>query len=371
MLLYHLKNACRGYLRNTKFTFLNLMSLVTGLFVAYVGISYINFEKNYESFHENSDNIYRLARTYRSQDYSIVGFPNWSDSNAEEQKQQAETLRNSLGIEEVTQFIISANSEFIRHGEIQNSSDGILTTNTPSGFVSIFTWKPILGSLDNFSKGKNKALLTRSVAEKLFGPESLNNPDLINKQLQIGSIEYEIAAIIQDVPVNSHFNFNIALSNDKIDFWGSRIYLSTLDNSNIQEIEKQINSTLATINPRLQNDQLYAGHFLQPIQTIHLNSKILYESKAPGNTAYITLIGFFALFILVLTLFNYTNLTLAIKSKESKSIGVRKAMGAQNVVIIFQFILEGVLLSIIALPIVGILISNFLPSFNKLMDDPF
>jgi putative ABC transport system permease protein len=363
----YLKIAFRGYLRNRKFTALNLMSLVAGLFVAYVGISYISFENSYESFHENSDQIYRLARTYRSQDYSVIGFSNWSDDTAESQQVQAETFKSSPGIENVTQFITSPNTEFIQSGESQIQSDGILTTNTPAGFVNMFTWEPILGTLESFSSGNKKAMLTASVAEKLFGPDYSSQSGLINSSVQIGGEDYELAVIIQDVPVNSHFDFHVAISSSRIDYWGSRIYVQTNEKSDCKEVESQLNKTIAVFNPRLAKEELYAGHYLQPIQDIHLNSNILYESKTPGNTNYITLIGFFAGFILVITLFNYANLTLAIKSKESKTIGVRKAMGAQNSMITTQFLMEGVLLSLIALPFVGLLISLVIPQFNALM----
>jgi putative ABC transport system permease protein len=363
----YLKIAFRGYLRNRKFTALNLMSLVAGLFVAYVGISYISFENSYESFNENSDQIYRLARTYRSQDYSVIGFSNWSDDTAESQQGQAETFKSSPGIENVTQFITSPNTEFIRSGESQIQSDGILTTNTPAGFVNMFTWEPILGTLENFSSDTKKVMLTASVAEKLFGSDYSSQSGIINSSVQIGGEDYELAAIIQDVPVNSHFDFHVALSLGRIDYWGSRIYVQTNEKSDFKEVESQLNKTIAVFNPRLAKEELYAGHYLQPIQDIHLNSNILYESKTPGNTNYITLIGFFAGFILVITLFNYANLTLAIKSKESKTIGVRKAMGAQNSMITTQFLMEGVLLSLIALPFVGLLISLAIPQFNALM----
>lgn len=367
MLKNYLKIALRGYLRNRKFTVLNLMSLVAGLFVAYVGISYISFEQSYDGFHENSDRIYRLARTYRSQDYSVIGFPNWSDGTAEEQQRQVETFRSSPGIEKITQFISSPYVEFIRSGESQIQNDGILTTNTPSSFVEMFTWQPVLGTLNDFSTGTKKALLTASVAEKLYGSDFYSQTGLINSSIQIGGEDYELAAIIKDVPVNSHFDFSVALSSERIDYWGSRIYLQTTENSEIEAVQDQLNATIATFNPQLAKDELYSKHFLQPIESIHLNSKILYESKTPGNTNYITLIGFFAGFILVITLFNYANLTLAIKSKESKTIGVRKAMGAQNSMITTQFLMEGVLLSLIAIPFVAILISLVIPQFNTLM----
>lgn len=71
---------------------------MVGLFVAYVGISYINFKLSYDKLHADSDNICRLARTYRSQDYSVIGFLNYSGSEADVQQRQIETLKTTLGV---------------------------------------------------------------------------------------------------------------------------------------------------------------------------------------------------------------------------------------------------------------------------------
>ncbi|WP_373523451.1 ABC transporter permease [Aquiflexum sp.] len=134
-----------------------------------MGLSYIRFENSYEGFHNNSEQIYRLVRTYRSQDYCVIGFPAWSSSSSEEQQRQVESLKSSPGVTDITQFITSPYSEFIRADEKQIPSNGILSTNTPSGFVNMFTWDPLLGYLESFGSGNNKVLLTASLAERLFG----------------------------------------------------------------------------------------------------------------------------------------------------------------------------------------------------------
>lgn len=366
MLKNYFKIAFRGYLRNGKFTVLNLLSLVIGLFVAFVGVSYLVFETSYDQFHQNSDRIYRVAWSYRSQDYSVVGFPS-SVETVEGQLRQAETISSTPGVEEVVQFITSPYPEFIQSAEAKIQQEGILTTNTAKAFGQIFSWQPIIGTLDNFENGVRKAMLTESVAAKLFGLEFKTNSQLIGSTLKIGGEDFELAAVIKDVPINSHFDFKIALNSEKINYWGSRIYILAEPAANPATLEAQINQTFAKINPRMAQDELYRGHFIQPIRDIHLQSSLLYESKNPGNTGYLLLIGFFSAFILIITLFNYTNLTLAIKSRESKMIGVRKAMGAQNSMIISQFLIDGILLSLLAVPLVSILVSLVIPRFNSLM----
>ena len=113
MILTSLKIALRGFLRNRLFTVFNLLSLVAGLFVAYVAIGYIGFEYSYDSFHKNSENIYRLARTYRSQDYSVIGFQHWNDETGAQQLNHIKGFENIPGVQTVAQFITSDALEYV------------------------------------------------------------------------------------------------------------------------------------------------------------------------------------------------------------------------------------------------------------------
>jgi len=367
MIKNYLKIAFRGFLRNRLFTTFNLVSLVIGLFVAYIAIGYIGFEYSYDTFHEKSENVYRLARTYRSQDYSIVQFDNWRDTTATAQIALVKDLKEVPGIKKAAQFIIANNTEFVEWNNEQVQEKDFLTTNTPADFVSIFTWNTKFGSLSNFSNGVNKVILTESSANRIFGENLANADGLIGQAIKIAEDTYTLAAIIEDVPLNSHFDFSMAINTPQIDYWGRRVYLGLDENVEPGEVEAQINTSMATINPRIVDDPLYKKHFLQPIEAIHLKSNILYETKAPGNYRYILILGFFSLFIIVITLFNYANFTLAVKSKQGKSIGIKKAMGAKKGSIALQFIFEGVLLALIALPILAVLIPLLIPTFNTLM----
>ena len=369
MLQNSLKTAFRGYLRNRSFTFLNLLSLVIGLFVAYVAIAYIKYEYSYDKFHENASDIYRLGRTYRNQNYGIIEFENRTGTTTDAQGQlgMIESMKKITGVKNTTQFIISNSPEFIEINGKRIQQQNILTTNTPKSFTEIFSWKLKAGSFKKFNESTNKAIISASTAEKLFGKENTYDESNLQKLIKIGTVSYELAGIIEDVPDNAHFDFEVALNKPIIDYWGSRIYLQLDKNSNSQSVESQINNSINDINPRMAKDSNYQKHFLQAITDIHLKSNSLYDLKPVGNQNYIILIGFFALFITIITLFNYTNLSLAIKSKQSKSIGIKKLMGASNYSIALQFMLEGILLSLLAVAIVGELIFLLIPYFNELM----
>ncbi|MBC8112419.1 MAG: ABC transporter permease [Verrucomicrobia bacterium] len=367
MLLNSLKIALRGYLRNRLFTLLNLLSLVIGLFVAYVAIGYISYEYSYDKFHKNAANIYRLGATFRSQDYSIVGFESGNENSADVQVRQIEKIKTITGIKNATQFVTSSNLEFVTFGNKQIKQGNLLITNTPKSFVNIFSWKLRLGSFEDFSSGSNKVLLTVSTAKKLLGNKVFNDPSVLQQTIKIGSENYALAGIIEDVPSNSHFNFEIAVNKPRIDYWGSRIYVQLDANAKPEVVEKKITSSVGFINPTTAKSPDYKRHFLQTISAIHLQSGILYEPKPTGNRNYIFIIGFFALFIIIITVFNYTNLTLAIKSREGKNMGIKKVIGASDISIAAQFMIEGVLLALVALLVVGLFINLLIPYFNTLM----
>ncbi|WP_289645100.1 ABC transporter permease [Maribacter aestuarii] len=368
MLSTSLKIAFRGFIRNRFFTTFNLLSLVIGLFVAFVAFSYIKWEYSYDEFHENSENVYRLARTYRSQDYSVIGFKTWNEATAAEQQVLISGLKDIPGVETAAQFITSENLEFMEWNGKRVQEKNFLTTNTAQDFVSVFTWKPLAGSLSDFGTNYNRLILTESNANKFYDQHKGNFESLIGEVVQIGDNSYQVSAVIEDVPQNSHFDFSVAISDTRIPYWGSRIYLGLAENSSYKDIEGQINAAMSNINPNVTSDPLYKEHFLQPIEDIHLKSNILYEMKTPGNYTFLILIGGFALFIGIITLFNYANFTLAIKSKQGKSIGIKKAMGAKNKSVALQFFVEGILLALLAIPFLSLLIFLVMPAFNNLMN---
>lgn len=362
----NIKIALRSFLKYRFYTTLNYISLLAGLFVAFVCIEYVRFEYSYDKFHADAKTTYRLTRTYRSQDYSIIDFDNSNDTAAA-QMLRIEKLKNIPGVKDVTQFIISDDAEYIEYENKRFQTKEVLTTNTPASFTSQFTWEPIVGSLSDFSDGKNKVLLTAASAERFFGKALAVSPSVINKVITINNQNYTVAAVIANVPKNSHFNFSIALNKSLIDYWGARIYMNLKENIRPDQIARQINSNVSIISSRLTNDPLYKSHQLQAITDIHLKSNILYELKTPGNYYYIGMIVVFAFFIVIITLFNYSNFTLALKSQQSKSLGIKKAIGASSFNIMGQFILEGVLLAMFAIPPLALLIPLFVPYFNSLM----
>ncbi|MEO2062798.1 MAG: FtsX-like permease family protein [Christiangramia sp.] len=360
----YLKTGFRNLKGNLTFTLLNILSLVIGSLVVYLAIGYLNFENSYDRFHENSEDLYRVVRTQRSQDYATIGFAEWSQTSAEDQLRQIQVFKEINGVEDASQFIISNEPEFLRYKNIDLEQDDVLITNTPESFSEMFSWRVLSGSLKNFSTIKNSVIINESTAKKIT---SGSIQELINQTVEIADKHYTISAVIKDVPKNSHFDFQIAISEDQIPYWGSNLYLQLSENANPKTVLQQFNRDILKANPNLAESDTYKGHYLQKITDIHLNSNILYELKTPGNPTYIYLISAFGILIILITLFNYTNFTIAIKTKQSRTIGIRKVLGASNKAIAVQFLMEAILLVFFTLPVLVLCLILVLPEFNRFM----
>ena len=108
-----LKRIFREYWTNKVYTTINFVGISIGLSIAYFAINYLYFELNYDSSHRKSAHISRLAQSYRGQDYSVIGFPNWSSSDKNEQQNWIKSIKSTNGVVDATQFMISPSKEFL------------------------------------------------------------------------------------------------------------------------------------------------------------------------------------------------------------------------------------------------------------------
>ena len=86
---------------------------------------------------------------------------------------------------------------------------GTLLYVDPSIF-SMFTYHFIKGNASGAMKELNDAVITEMTAKKYFGTE-----DPIGKALRYNNQDYIVRAVIEDLPVNAHLQFNILLNYEK------------------------------------------------------------------------------------------------------------------------------------------------------------
>jgi len=104
--------------------------------------------------------------------------------------------------------------------------------------------------------------------------------------------------------------------------------------------------------------------FLQPLKDIHLRSRLEQEIEPNGNIAYVYMFSLIAVFVLLIACINFMNLSTARSVNRAKEVGVRKTLGSLRNQLVWQFLFESILLSLIALVMALSIVGLVLPIFR-------
>ena len=233
----------------------------------------------------------------------------------------------------------------------------------------IFTFSTIKGRQSNPLSDRGSIVLTTSMARKFFGTE-----EPIGRTISLDKMDYQVSAIVEDLPENSHFHFNFLAPLHSMkwietyDSWQSygALYtyalLSPEVEAKIFEQKVQDFRDQYPVFPGIISNRL----FLQPLEGIHLHSHFD-EIEVNNTVANLVILTTLAGFILLLACINFINLATARSAHRAREIGVRKVLGSTKSQLVKQFVGESVLISLLAAALAIALAKLFLPSFSHLV----
>ena len=378
MLKSHLTLAIRNLLKRKLYSFINIFGLAVGVAVCLVILKYVDFELSYDTFHKNAKNIYRTTTThYQNGDLRGV---NTISSYAQGPSLLAD-------IPEVKRYIRT----HPMYGGSVISYDG--STGDPviffendiqwvdSTFLDAFTYTAIQGDLNSALDRPNSVVITRKTASKYFGRDE----DPLGKILKVSGGwsdgDYEVSAVIEDVPENSHFTFDFLLpmhnllrsgqyTND--DGWGWTNFYTYIELNPHADL-KAVEAKFPAFIDKYRGKELAESNSknvlnLQPILDIHLSPGLAYD---PSATISINTIYFFiiiSIFILSIAWVNYINLSTARAMERAREVGIKKSIGALKSQLISQFIFESVLVNFLGVVIAAFIAIGLLPVLGDIVN---
>jgi putative ABC transport system permease protein len=370
----NLKLALRHMWKHKTHVLINTLGLAIGIaFFIMIGL-FIIYELSYDKFNVNKDRIYRLLLDGKIGEQEILGSFTPAPMAAafkEEIPDIVEAVRMDNWGETV-----------IRYEDKTFIEDHFVLAD--STFFNIFSIPLIKGNPQQALNAPHKVVLTESAARKYFGDE-----DPIGKMLLVGTdtTHYSVTGICKDVPENSHFEFNMLGSflthwraNNEI--WLSNsfaTYVLLAKGASSKDVEEKIKPVLLKhIGPELQQymgvspeDFAAAGGrygiLLQPLLDIHLNPDVDTQFKQPNDRKYIYIFALVAIAILIIAVINYMNLATAQSAGRAHEVGLKKVVGSGKGELIWQFLVESIIFSILSLIIAILLIEFLLPYFNNLV----
>ena len=370
----YLKVALRNLWKQKSFSAINIIGLATGLCCFLLIAMYVVDELSYDRFHQKANRIYRISADIRFNGNSMH-FTQTPDI-------MAQTLKKDYPeIEAYTRIFVNSGPKLIKKGSefINEARVG----HVDSTFFNVFTVPAIQGNTQTALNEPNTVVLTKSAATKYFG-----TTDAVGKAIETNdntSTVYKVTAVVEDVPKNSHFNFEFFFSMDNVDYpWGQHLsnnfhsYLLLKPGVDAKAFGKKAMNqyvegyVLPAAKQFMQIGSMeefrkagnYLYYSLEPLTRLHLYSDRNYEITPPGNIQYIYIFSAVAFFILLIACVNFMNLTTARSANRAKEVGIRKVLGTERRSLIAQFLSESTLMAILSLLIALGLTYLVLPLFN-------
>jgi putative ABC transport system permease protein len=362
MLKNYFKIAIRNLLRYKGFSFINILGLAIGITGCLVIGVFVWDELQYDKNIAGGENVYRVYEE-RNDKGNITHAPCVPPAYAtflESEYPEVDTTVRVMMLGDKNFMESETNKGYEEKGWF-----------TETSFFKVFPLKVVKGDANTALRDPNSIVITTDIAERYFGKQ-----DPIGKTLKINKGDLAVRAVVEK-PDHFHFDFNylmplplVQVPAERMQSWGWHqfyTYIKLKPGTNAEQLHRKF---FTHVKNKASNSQSGAeSNFLpyfQKLEDIHLKSAdFIYDNAVRGNEMYVKALTIIALFVLAIACFNFINLATARSFRRAKEIGVRKVVGAERKQLIFQFLSETVLLSLLAVLIATIATFFIIPSLNK------
>ena len=325
-----------------------MSGLTLALFSLLVVTLYISYQLSFDRYNRDHDRIYRV-NTQRTENGNI------------EQYGIAPTAFGPMlreGFPEIETYarLDVTNGSHLKYNE-KVVPAGVFAVD--STWFDIFSYEFIKGSRRALTR-PHTIVISQKLAKKIFGDE-----DPMQKLLTLNgeTTLYEVAAVIRDIPSNSHIEVDAFTPITRTAQFNAQQIISPpefVDNSSVLFVKfragadpgrftTRMDKILDQYVSRKQRAELNYRIFLQPLTSIYLGPPLKYEFTKKGSMVYLYIFLILGLFLLVISSINYVNLSLAGFMNRSREMGIRKVMGGNKTQIIAQVTLDTMVYCVAAL----------------------
>jgi putative ABC transport system permease protein len=362
MIKNYFKTAWRNLWNNRFYSSINLFGLAIGLAVGLIILLWVKDELSYDRFHANAPQTYRVVANLGtgSSKQSWGGVPAPIGVYG---KNQVPEIKESVRIVDNWDYAV------FQYGD--NQFKATKAAYIDPAFFSLFNFTVLSGNKAKLFPDNNSILLTSSTAQKYFG-----NEDPIGKVIKADNKEnFTVRGVIADFPDNSSIQYDMLFPIERYaqkyvgdDFWKSMdgdwgnyyalTFIQITPGTSTAAIEKKLTDIQHKHHPDSEN----TTYTLQPLNKMHL-----YAPDGSSSSMQMVRIFFVvAILLLLIACINYVNLSTARSMLRAKEVSVRKIIGAAKLQLFLQFIVETIILFVLATLLAIVLIYALLPFYNTL-----
>ncbi len=363
----NIKIALRKFWKRKSNSFTKLFSLSVGLISLFYISIYIHQETSFDNFHQKRSNIYRVNTT----DISPTG-----------------SLFLGLSAIPVGDYLKSVSPEIIEFVRINkeygsraikykeklfSESENIYYAD--HNFFNLFDFDLLAGNKETALQGPDKIIVTERTAFKYF-----ETTDVLNKTLIYDGEPFTVTGIIQNIPTNSHLQFDFLISmatflktrptaTQNWTWFPMNTYLLLHEHADLNRLERRLGEVPEYL-PENSEGQ-FKELSIEPLEGLHFSEPKLGELGPKERLSNLYVLMGIGVMILLLAVSNFINLTTAQITLQDKEVSVKKSMGASKKDIITQFVTESLLFTSLATIISVLVIFGSFSYFEGFMERSF
>ncbi len=370
MIKNYLKLGFRNLIKNRLSSFINILGLGLAVGCCMVVFAFFDWSMHMDTFHHKINNLFVIERLSSQNGNDQL----WGDSPSPMGpmlKSEFSQVKDAVRLSNTDVIIKRGDNIFSQH-----------ITFADNNFYTMFDFPVKWGNKKNFTD-QDGIVLTEELSEKLFGKENPTG-ETISVKFNRDSVQttqvFTVKGVFDKMPHEASFYFQAIVPYGKMHALGLEKPGDWSRHSSVTFIEVNSEAALAPVQKatapylKLYNaanpDNKIVGFNFQPLRSMNFHSYKVNNNQFNSThiAAYLMLVVI-GLATLLLVYFNYMNITIAAASTRLKEISVRKVMGSRRSQIIFQFIIENVILCTVAISL-GLLLAKFifLPWFSQIVN---
>ena len=353
-----MKVALRNLLKHKGHSFINIFGLSLGMSCCLLLFLWVQEELSYDRYHEKASRIFRVVNQYEV------------DGQVKRSAASSAPLAPALlaDFPEVEKAVRLGTNGFLVSCKDKYFIEQIFFADPE--FFEIFNFPIVQGNQKTALKEPDAILISETMKNKYFGEEEPLGKILILDEKKT----FQVTGVFKDIPPNSHFRFDFlgnfaGYASKDLTNWGVSNYYTYIlvkETSSFAGLKEKLPLFIEKYRGKAAVEKYKTKYLLQPLTTIHLHSNLKNEIEPNSDVGTVYSFSAVALFVLFIACINYINLTTAMYMKREKEIGLRKIFGALRPQLLYEFLLEALFFSLIALVLALILTKLFLPFFNSI-----
>jgi putative ABC transport system permease protein len=353
MIRNYILTTLRSFWKNRSHTIINILGLSLGITCSILIFLIIRFELSYDNYHANKDHIYRIVTEYYGEE---TGY------NAGTTYPLPVALRHDFADPEYVVLVdanMSAPVITVTHpdGTADRYKEPRATFADPDYF-RMFHYEWIDGN-EAALKKERTVVIAESLAKKYFG-----DTPAINQVINFNNeFDVTVTGVVKDPPLNTDLPFKLILSSNigakkrGWEDWGAtasslQCYIQLKPTTTEEAFESKLKGWhLKYFTGNNEEDGKRRAYFLQPLRDIHFNTNYSNFSQRTISKLTLLTLFFIGIVLLLTACINFINLNTVLIINRAKEAGIRKVMGSSRSQLIFQFLGETFLITLISLAI--------------------